>query len=202
MNYPPARGVIFDLDGTLIDSGLDFAAMRQEMELPQGMPILEAIGALPEALAQRCWQILERHEAEGARRATIMPGVTDFLAQLKARGLRLGVLTRNSRQATLLSLARLEIEFDTVMARDDAPPKPNPLGILRICDSWGFHPRQTAMIGDYRFDLEAGRQAGSRAVLFTYGQSPSDYADFPAADYRLASFLDTARFLSWLEEPI
>ena len=202
MHFPPARGVVFDLDGTLIDSGLDFDAMRAEMELPPKKPILEAIASLPAEHAKRCWQILERHEMEGAGRATIMPGAVDCLARLHAAGLRLGVLTRNSRRATLLSLERLKIAFDTIMARDDAPPKPDPLGIVRICQSWQVGPREVAMVGDYRFDIEAGRAAGSRTVLFTYGQAPADYADFPPADFMLATFVDEDRFLRWLLEPI
>jgi HAD superfamily hydrolase (TIGR01549 family) len=198
MHFPPARGVVFDLDGTLIDSGLDFDAMRDEMELPHRMPILEGIASLPAEQAARCWQILDRHEAEGAQRATIMPGVVECLARLHAAGLRLGVLTRNSRRATLMALDRLGIAFDTVMARDDAPPKPDPTGILRICQSWQLDPRQVAMVGDYRFDIEAGRRAGSRTVLFTYGQSPEDYADFPPADFVLPTFIDGERFCDFL----
>jgi HAD superfamily hydrolase (TIGR01549 family) len=202
MRFPPARGVIFDLDGTLIDSGLDFEQMREEMQLPRGMPILEAIASLPAERAQRSWQILDRHEVEGAQRATIMPGVAECLALLHQSGLRLAVLTRNSRRATRLSLARLGIEFDTVMARDDAPPKPDPLGILRICESWQVDPRQVAMVGDYRFDIEAGQRAGTRTVLFVQDRTAAEYASYPTADLLLPSFGEAERFLRWLLEPI
>ena len=202
MNFPAARGAIFDLDGTLMDSGLDFEQMRREMELPPRRPILEAIADLPPDRAAVCWRILERHEREGAEQATILPGVPEFLGRLSARGLKRGVLTRNSRSATLASLARLGTEFDTIVAREDAPPKPDPQGIWKICDAWGLAPSEVAMIGDYRFDLEAARGAGARAVLFVEGQQPADYADFPPADYVLPSFLAGEEFLAWLAEPI
>ncbi len=52
MRFPPARGVIFDLDGTLVDSGLDFDEMRREMQLPPRQPILEAIARLPDEQAR------------------------------------------------------------------------------------------------------------------------------------------------------
>src|SRR5947209_11992044 len=77
----PILGVIFGLDGTLVDSGLDFDLMRQEMQLPAGMMILEAMSKLSETRASECREILARHEWEGAQRATLMPGVVEFLAQ-------------------------------------------------------------------------------------------------------------------------
>lgn len=58
------------------------------------------------------------------------------------------------------------------------------------------------MIGDYRFDLEAARRAGTRAVLYTYGQSPEDWASFPTPDYLLHSFAAAEEFVAWLEQPI
>ena len=91
MTFPPARGVIFDLDGTLVDSGLDFNAMRAEMGLPAGRPILEAIASLPSSRQRVCWEILHRHEFEGATRATPMPAVHDLLSLLSR--LRPGMTT-------------------------------------------------------------------------------------------------------------
>ena len=59
------RGLIFDLDGTLVDSRLDFDLMREEMELPPGR-ILESIAALPAERYSQCMAILHRHEVAGA----------------------------------------------------------------------------------------------------------------------------------------
>src|SRR5687767_2360448 len=80
-------GVIFDLDGTLADSRLDFDAMRREMELPEKLPILEALVRLPPQQAERCQQILHRHELAGAQRATVLPGAIELLEALKTRGI-------------------------------------------------------------------------------------------------------------------
>jgi HAD superfamily hydrolase (TIGR01509 family) len=202
MRFPPARGVIFDLDGTLVDSGLDFDQMRREMRLPPRQPILEAIAQLPAEEGRRCLEILRRHEMEGAARATPMPDVDRLLSLLAQRGLRRAVLTRNSREAALSCLERLCVLFDLLLAREDGPPKPDPLGIIKICQAWQSDPSEVAMIGDYRFDLEAARSAGARAVLYTYGQSPAEWADFPTADYLLHSFADAAEFVAWLEQPL
>src|SRR4029079_1680676 len=99
-SYVMIRGIIFDLDGTLADSQLDFDAMRREMELPPGQPILESLLHLPPERAERSQRILHRHELAGAERATALPGTHELLAVLKARGIPCAVATRNSRQIT------------------------------------------------------------------------------------------------------
>src|SRR4029453_12859799 len=90
------RGLIFDLDNTLVDSGLDFDAMRREMGLPEGLAILEAIARLPPDQAKRSREILHRRELEGAQRATLLPGVAQLLAELRRRRLHPGVGPGNS----------------------------------------------------------------------------------------------------------
>ena len=112
------RGVIFDLDGTLVDSGLDFDEMRREMGIAPGQALLEAIEALDEPDATRCREILARHEWAGANAATLMPGVPEFLAALSERGIHRAVFTRNSRAVALATLERLSLDFDTVVARE------------------------------------------------------------------------------------
>ena len=66
-----------------------------------------------------------------------MPGVAELMDALKQRDIRRAVFTRNGRTATLRTLQRLQLTFDIVVARDDAPAKPDPMGIWKICESWG-----------------------------------------------------------------
>ena len=100
------RGIIFDLDGTLVDSGLDFEQMRGEMGLPAGMPILEGIKGLPESEAEKCRRILHEHEWAGYERGTLLPGASELLRAVGARNLPVGIVTRNSRDVSLSTLAR------------------------------------------------------------------------------------------------
>src|SRR5262245_33680289 len=137
------RGVLFDLDGTLADSALDFNQMRSEMNLPPGVPILETIDTLPPDEAERCREILSRHEVAGALRATIMPGVQQFLGLLEERGVRSAVITRNTRATALETLRRLRLSFELVIAREDGPLKPDPAAVWKICELWGLQPNQT-----------------------------------------------------------
>src|SRR3954453_3083841 len=91
------RGVVFDMDGTLIHQRLDFEAIRREIGLPTGTPLLEALEQLPPAERDRAWEGLDRHELTAAAGAEVLPGVAEFLAWLDDRGVRRAVLTRNSR---------------------------------------------------------------------------------------------------------
>ena len=159
--------MIFDLDGTLVDTRLDFAAMRDEMDLPAGMPILEAIEQMPAGpRREHCHAVLARHEQEGVRRARVMTGAVELTAALARHAMPHAVLTRNTGQAARAVLAATGLSsFHPVLSRDDAPAKPDPAGILRICEAWGLGVAEVVMVGDYRFDLEAGRNAGTASIL-------------------------------------
>jgi HAD superfamily hydrolase (TIGR01509 family) len=193
------RGLIFDLDGTLVDSGLDFDLMRREMGLPDRQPILEALEHLDEPRRRACWAILDRHEREGAERATLMPGVAELIQSLTARGIRRAVFTRNGRQPTLRTLERLGLSFDPVVAREDAPAKPDPTGIWKICAAWGMRPEEVAMVGDYRFDIEAGRRAGARTVCYAARRPPTEVETWGAC-LAVECFSRPKDFLAWLEQ--
>ncbi|MBL9092526.1 MAG: HAD family hydrolase [Planctomycetaceae bacterium] len=194
----PVRGVVFDLDGTLVDSALDFDAMRAEMGLAAGVPVLETLATMAEHDAARCHEILHRHERNGAERATVMLGAAEFIHELHRRGLKQAVWTRNSRAVALATLERVGLVFDDVISRDDAPPKPDPTAILDLCRRWRVEPRETVMLGDYTFDMEAGRRAGARTVLYTAGQPPEACEGHKLADRSLANFADADELLAWM----
>lgn len=201
LRCPPIRGLIFDLDGTLVDSGLDFDLMRHEMGLEPGRPLLEAMAQLDPGRADECRLILSRHERDGSLRATLMPGVHAFLNTIAVRGLRRAVLTRNSREAALATLDRLGLAFDPVVAREDAPAKPDPTAIWKICEAWGLAREQVAIVGDFYFDIEAGRRAGVRTVLYTGRRDPLVVEGWGKADFCLPCFGDAEGLLAWLDQP-
>jgi HAD superfamily hydrolase (TIGR01549 family) len=193
------RGVIFDLDGTLADSQLDFDAMRREMELPAGLPILEALKALEPSHAARCHDILQRHELAGVQRATLLPGVAEFCSMLAIRGIRQAVSTRNSRQITDATLHKLGLKIELSLTRDDGLVKPDPWPVLHICRHWGLSPADVIVIGDYRFDIESGRAAGCRTVLLTHSREASTYPNKERADLVLTSLAEYPRLVNWID---
>jgi HAD superfamily hydrolase (TIGR01509 family) len=187
------------MDGTLVDSRLDFDGMRREMELPDGMPILEAVANLASPFAERCREILHRHELAGAERATLLPGALDLTAILRARGIRQAIATRNSRHVTEATLRNVRLAIDLVLTRDDGPIKPDPWPILHTCRQWGLAPAEIAIVGDFRFDVECGQAAGCPTVLLTHPHPPHSYPNDERADLLLGSLAEYPRLLAWLE---
>lgn len=161
---------IFDLDGTLTVANHDFDAIRAELGIPEGAPILEWIDARPDAEARALTGRLDAIEARLAARTRPQPDCARVLTELDAGDCRLGILTRNTRANAHLSLARLGVDHlldpVCVLGREDARPKPDPHGIERLLAHWGVAPTRAVMIGDFRFDLEAGRRAGVACIHF------------------------------------
>jgi len=180
--------VIFDLDGTLLVTPLDFDAIRAEIGLPDGVPILEAVGGLDDAERARANRVLDRHEAEAADQSRLMRGAEGLLAWLRRRGVKVAVLTRNSRVSVEHAVRRHGLAFDATVAREDNKPKPSPAGVHHLMETCSAGPDETVVVGDFRFDIEAGAGAGVRTVALA--AEPTDWSD--AATWR-AGTLDEVR---------
>jgi len=89
---------LFDMDGTLTHAMHDFDAMRAELELPVGVPILEALAAMEPSLAAQKHRELDSMELDMAADATAQPGSKELLDYLQGRNARLGIVTRNGRK--------------------------------------------------------------------------------------------------------
>jgi phosphoglycolate phosphatase-like HAD superfamily hydrolase len=112
-------------------------------------------------------------------------------------------VTRNGSGFARITLDRLRLPIELVMTRDDAPPKPHPAALLRVLEAWRLPSERAAMVGDFRFDLEAGRAAGTRTVLYSADATDEELAAWgPLADFIIPSFADSAAFLEWLKRPI
>ena len=159
---------IFDMDGTLTVAMHDFDAIRAELGLPQGKPILEELARLQEDEARAIFARLDALELELARRARAAEGAVALLEALAARGARLGILTRNtfaSAQETLRACGLTRFfEEACIVGREAAAPKPDPHGIHRLLGDWRAAPHEAVMVGDYRYDLLAGRAAGTATI--------------------------------------
>lgn len=183
--------VAFDLDGTLVDSGLDFVAIREELGFPQGIGLLEHIATLSDASAvAHAHAVIHRFEMAGAERATWMPGAQALLLRLKAQGIPVAILTRNSRQAVAATDAALSLGVELIITREDAPPKPDPAGLRAIATQLQVAAERMTYIGDYVDDLTAARRAGMSAGLYRNHRN-SRFVD--QADYVFGHFDELRR---------
>ncbi len=173
------------MDGTLTVSIHDFDGIKRILGLPTDRPILEALDDLPIAQAAQLHQQLDALELDIAYQATAQVGARKLLTKLRSRGDRIGILTRNSKpnaQATLAACGLAEFfPTESILSRHCCPPKPSPEGIWQLLSGWKASPDRSVMVGDYVFDLEAGRRAGSATVyLDPTGEFPwQDLADLP-----------------------
>ena len=188
MNRPP-RAVIFDLDGTLTEPLLDFDAMRAEIGLAPGLPILEQLDAGDAALRARAEGVLRRHERAAIARATLAEGCLELLAHLAALGIPSAILTRNVREVVETFQDKFSLRFAAAYTREDGPPKPSPAGALALCAAMGAAPADTLAVGDYKFDILAGRRAGCVTALVAR-TPPADLADWGPPDLVVPTLRD------------
>lgn len=166
------KAVLFDFDGTLTEPGaIDFAVIKTAVGCPIETPILEYIATLPDAdQRENAYAALDTFETEAAGRSMPNAGAESLLAHIKALGLPVGLISRNSLDAITISMRNFRDttlgDFDVIITRDDpVNPKPSPEGILSAAAGLGINADQIIVVGDYIFDMEAGRRAGAVTVL-------------------------------------
>jgi len=168
------RAILFDFDGTLTKPGsLDFNIIRSTLGCPRGSPILEFIrGIVSPAGQAEAFRILNEFETEAARQSHPNAGAEEVIEFLRARGLKMGIISRNSLdsiQTALKNFKRLQpSDFAVILSRDDPfSPKPSPEGILAAAETLNVPVAQVLVIGDFVFDVEAGHKAGALTAFLT-----------------------------------
>jgi HAD superfamily hydrolase (TIGR01509 family) len=160
---------IFDLDGTLTLPVHDFAAIRTALGMAESDPdILRFLASLPAAEAAAREARLIEIEYELAAKTAAAPGAVRLLDRLLRRGSQVGILTRNRREIALHTLDQIGLSQyftpQAILGRDEAEPKPHPEGIEKLLDAWGNAPDEAVMVGDYLYDLQVGRAAGTATI--------------------------------------
>ena len=172
------RAVLFDFDGTLTKPGaIDFAALRQLLGCPPKVPILEFIDSLGSAEARREAHLaLDEFELAAARASAPNDGAEELVRRLARAGIACGILSRNSLGSIREALKRFsEIgveDFPVIITREDeGRPKPHPDGVHRAAELFGVAPGEMLVVGDYVFDIEAGKAAGAATAFLSNGSA-------------------------------
>jgi len=198
--------VVFDLDGTLSRPGaIDFLRLRARLAMPPSHPdILEWVKTQPAERHAALLRVVEEEEEAGLAKLQLNAGAAELFNYLAARRPRLhsGVLTRNNASAMRRSLQQLGLlgggalhEFDVLISRDCAAPKPSPAGLLRMAGGWGIDAGALAMVGDAPDDMQAALAAGAIAVAIG-----DDEAAAELAHHRISHLGELVPLLAELEE--
>jgi HAD superfamily hydrolase (TIGR01509 family) len=162
-----ASAILFDWDGVIADTHLDFSDIRNKYYGERRAMLLEDACTLALEQSEALMRDLEELEVEGGRSATLVPGVDKILQWVEAARIPWAVVSRNCRKSILTAAETIGLQLPSVlMSRDDfSPVKPDPRMLREACRRIGVSPAQSLLIGDYIYDMMGARRAGMRGVL-------------------------------------
>jgi N-acetyl-D-muramate 6-phosphate phosphatase len=191
---PTARCVLFDLDGTLVDTAPDLSYAANQIRLSQNLPALPlenyrpvasagargllgvALGITPDHadFARHRDTFLACYADNIARRSRLFEGMDEFLRTLEAQGLPWGIVTNKPGWLTRLLLDALQLSGRaacTLSPDDKLKAKPAPDMLLDACRQLSLTPADCIYVGDDKRDIDAGRAAGMRTVAADWGHA-------------------------------
>jgi pyrophosphatase PpaX len=184
MRYPT---VLFDLDGTLVDSGAIILAsfkhaaktvLARDVEDEQiaalvgGSNLYDQMAVLDPSRVEELVRVYREHNRPLHDELQAFDGVEELVGTLSAEGRKLGIVTAKGRATVDLAFAVIELEpyFDAVVTADMTERhKPDPQPVLKALELLGSDPSEAAFVGDSPFDVGAGRAAGVFTVAVSWG---------------------------------
>ena len=187
--------IVFDLDGTLIQSKIDYMGIRdkvrdllrnlvteEEFQIIKDTPttILNLVKLVKEKDASgklhiKSWEIVEEAEQMGYEEAEIESDVHSTLSTLLAKNYKIAIFTNNSRKLTTYGMLKFDLNkyTDCIITRDDvARAKPNPEGLMKIINHYNISREQTIFIGDSWLDAETAQVADIDFIYFGDNSAP------------------------------
>jgi len=194
--------IIFDLDGTLIDSSVDITNAINYAIGPYGgrpLTVKETISIVGEGITKLIEKLIEMNGITADRDVVVdmflkhysdhlvdnspaYPGVKETLQKLDDYKKAVISNKREALSQKILDELDLSQYLDLVVGSDTTPErKPSPVPVLHVLSKFGVRPEEAVIVGDSNFDIEAGKAAGIRTVAVTYGYRPLEMlkdADF------------------------
>ena len=188
------KGVLFDLDGTLLDSAPDFIASMDNLLTKHNQPKLDpetirsnvsdgswkltSLGFNIDISDNKCValreELLEEYESNLLKHGGVFEGIKEMLASLEDDGIPYGIVTNKPlRFAEPILINELAFKnCKTLICPDHLDAiKPDPEGILKGCKDLGIHPTECVYVGDHAKDIEAGINAGTEVIACYFGYS-------------------------------
>ncbi|MQY69306.1 MAG: HAD-IA family hydrolase [Firmicutes bacterium] len=189
--------VLFDFDGTLIQLNLDFPNLYQEayslierygidISPYRGLFLIELEEAITASLQRNnpekakrfqkeMREFLRKREIMAAKEAEVVPGACHTLKRLKKKGIKIGIVTRNCKEAVEIGLGKNDFAYDLLLTRDDIRPvKPEPHSLEKALKVLTSKPEETIMIGDHPIDIRAGKKVGVKTVAVLSGKKAEE----------------------------
>ena len=180
------RAVVFDMDGTLVDSTYDWPTIRRQLGVT-GVSIIDDLKGLAEPDRSQKWAELEEIEKLATENARIHDGAHEVLELFAVREFSTALVTNNNSANTRRLLARFGLRFDVVLTRDSGLWKPSGAPIKEAVTQLGVLPGECLGVGDSRYDVLAAREAGLAAVCLVHDgatrqevEADLSFADIPA----------------------
>jgi len=152
------KGVIFDMDGTIVDAPYDWKKIKSDL-VNQDTPILSFLKSLKEPERSAKWKILEKYEDEATKKAVLKEGIPDLLDFLTEKGVRNVLVTNNSRRNVTFLLNKFKLRFDCVISRESGLWKPSGAPFIAVMERLKLRREECCVIGDSHFDIKAAVEA-------------------------------------------
>ncbi len=192
--------VVFDFDGTLTEPGaLDFSVVKKAFGCPDHTPVLEFMSQVTDDVRREAMdRELDRFEMAGAAISRPNAGAEAILSHLRRLGVPVGILTRNSRASIQRALENFSgfgmADIDVLVTREDPVKiKPSGEGVRLAASRLNVDPAHVLVVGDFRFDIQAGRRAGALTAYLTNGRSA---AEDPGAHFLLRTLSELEPILT------
>ncbi|MDH7508854.1 MAG: HAD family hydrolase [Methanomassiliicoccales archaeon] len=230
MNLERVKAIIFDFDGTLVNSAIDFDAMKKEFfsalvnrgiepnaistsdtiyqSLARVKDVCEKCGKtlLLEELNRVIDEVLLKAELRNVENTTLIDGVKPVIKFLRENGYKVGILTRGSRVYVMKAFNVVGLsaeEFDAIICRDDFPideAKPNGIALKRIATRLGVDASECVMIGDHPLDLACAIDAKSNFIGISSGKYDDETWKSKGCSIVIRSVAELPRVLGFTDD--
>jgi phosphoglycolate phosphatase len=213
------KAIVFDFDGTLAVLNIDFSAMKERIfdlmkhcgiqeEAVKEKYLLEIIDEVyqilwkkdpvkAETFYQESHDILHRVEMNGAENGRLIQGAAATLERLRAKGIKVGIITRNCDDAVRKVFPRINNFCDVFVSRNSVKRvKPHPDHLTHVIKSLKVPGEEVVMVGDHIIDIQAGKRMGMKTVGVLTGRTKREEFDKAGADYVLKDASEICRLLA------